>query len=95
MMADRGSDAQPIPLKFDAIETGYTIDIDEDGWLYQAEIDHRHQALAAGDNFAFAARSGERLSGLRYGSCGEVFELRRLHIVALRIDHAAKGWKGR
>nr|CAI0337328.1 hypothetical protein SHINE37_41182 [Rhizobiaceae bacterium] len=87
---DRRPDAQTFAVFLDTVEAGDAVDVDQDRGLHQAEIDHRHEALAARDDLAVAARGGKGFGGLGCRCRGEIVEGRRLHFAAVRRKGACR-----
>jgi hypothetical protein len=55
VVAREGTDPDDVAGPIDVPETRDAIDVDDDRRANQSEVEHRHQALPAGENFPIAA----------------------------------------
>jgi hypothetical protein len=81
-VAHQGAQHQPAAPLTHLGKTGNVIDVDQHGWLDQAEIHHRQQALPTGDDLRLVPRRGQRLHGVRHAVGPDIIERRRLHLSA-------------
>src|SRR5207302_3532909 len=73
---ERAEEERPV-LDADAVEPDDPVEVDEQPWAHEAEVEERHEALAAGERFRIVP--GEQLERLLQGLRRRVLERRRLH----------------
>ena len=78
---DQRPDCQAIRSGVQAIEGVDAIDIDDDGGTEDAQVQHRHQALAAGQHPAVRPGVAQNMQGLVERPRGVVVEPGRLHVL--------------
>ena len=73
------ADAQAAGVLRDEIELADPVQVDQGRRLEQAEIEHRDEALSAGQDFGVAAVAREHPHGVADAVRGMICECRRLH----------------
>src|SRR5207302_868796 len=84
-VARHGADDETAALAPDSRQGFDVVDVDQPRRPGQAEVHQRHQALAAREQLALIAMSGQQLERLVLGARVVVLELRGLHEVASSI----------
>ena len=78
---DERADADPLVGDVDGIQPGDAVDVDEVAGVGQAHVEHRDQALPAGEHLAVVADLAEHGDGLVDGAGCVVHERSGLHLV--------------
>ena len=81
-LAHEGADPQRSARLRHAVESGHAIDVDEHGRPGQPEVQHRGQALAAGQDLRLVAVATQVVERLVDRARIDVVERRRLHAVS-------------
>src|SRR5262249_61621300 len=81
-LAHEGADPQRSARLRHAVESGHAIDVDEHGRPGQPEVQHRGQALAAGQDLCLVAVPTQVVERLVDRARIDVVERRRLHAVS-------------
>ena len=80
-VGDSGADGDGVPVLGDGGKLGNARDVDEDGGPRQAQVEHRPQGLAAGED-PRSRRAAQRVEGLGDGGGADVVEGGGLHAAA-------------
>ena len=80
-----GADPQGAVASLDRAQLLHPAQVDEVVEDGQAQGEHRHEALAAGDDLGGVAELGQQRDGLVDGGGRVVVERRRLHVAACRL----------
>jgi predicted transcriptional regulator len=78
-MPRQRADPDAVRRFVDKTEARDAIDVDENGGVQQAEIQHRHETLPTGENLGLPARSRQGRNRRVTISRDDIVELRRLH----------------
>ena len=84
----RGSDREARPVERDAGEIGKPADVDEYAGFGQAQLHHRNEAVAAGEDLRIVAVLGEGREGFVERTRTDVLELARDHACAFPLPVA-------
>ncbi len=93
-MADERAEPQPAVRFADEVEFVQPVDVDQDTRPQHAEIQQRHEALAAGQELGIAAVARQQRHRLGKARGPMIIEWRRLHPrldIALPSSAAARG----
>src|SRR4051794_10716430 len=78
-MARQRRDAQHVAVARDAMKLIDLAYVDEHRWRGNAQIHHRHEALATGNSFGFIAVFGQQIVSTPQGVWRQILEPTRFH----------------